>query len=41
VVKDAVKDAAMTGAQKIHDRLPENIRDRIPEELRERFSGEN
>jgi hypothetical protein len=39
VVKDAVKDAAMSGAQKLHDSLPENIRDRIPEELRVRISG--
>jgi hypothetical protein len=34
-----VKDAALTGAQKLHDRLPENLRDRIPEELRVRISG--
>jgi hypothetical protein len=39
VVKDAVKDAAMSGALKIHDRLPENLRDRIPEELRVRITG--
>jgi len=34
-----VKDAALTGAQKLTDRLPENLRDRIPEELRVRISG--
>ena len=39
VVKDAVKDAAMSGALKIHDRLPENLRDRLPEELRVKISG--
>jgi hypothetical protein len=38
--KDVVKDAALTGARNIHDRLPENIRDRIPEELRVKISGE-
>jgi hypothetical protein len=36
-----VKDAALTGAQKLHDRLPENLRDRIPEELRVRISGDH
>ena len=40
-MKDAVIDAALSGARTIHDRLPENIRERIPEELRSRISGEN
>lgn len=34
-----VKDAAMTGARNLHDRLPENLRDRLPEELKVRISG--
>ena len=34
-----VKDAAMSGARNLHDRLPENLRDRLPEELRVRISG--
>jgi hypothetical protein len=34
-----VKDAALTGARNLHDRLPENLRDRIPEDLRVRISG--
>jgi len=35
----AVKDAAMSGALKLHDHLPENLRDRLPEDLRLRISG--
>jgi hypothetical protein len=34
-----VKDAALSGARNLHDRLPENLRERIPEELRVRISG--
>jgi hypothetical protein len=34
-----VKDAAMSGARNLRDRLPENLRDRLPEELRVRISG--
>lgn len=34
-----VKDAAISGARNLHDRLPENLRDRLPEELRVRISG--
>ena len=34
-----VKDAAMSGALKLHDRLPEHLRDRLPEDLRLRISG--
>ena len=34
-----VKDAAITGARNLHDRLPENLRERLPEELRVRISG--
>jgi hypothetical protein len=41
VVKAAVKEAAITAASNIHDRLPENVRDRIPEGVRSRISGEN
>ena len=29
-----ITDAALEGARRVHDRLPENIRSRIPEELR-------
>jgi hypothetical protein len=35
----AVKDAALSGARTLHNRLPENLRERLPEELRERISG--
>lgn len=35
-----VKDAALLGARRIHDKLPEPIRERIPEELRVRISGQ-
>jgi hypothetical protein len=41
VVKAAVKDAAISAASNIHDRLPENIRERIPENIRERIAGES
>src|SRR5215472_1410919 len=34
-----VKDAAMTGARKGLDRLPEKIQQKIPEELRVKISG--
>lgn len=32
--------AARTGAQRLHDRLPENIREKLPEELRTKIIGE-
>ena len=35
-----VKDAALSGARTLHDRLPENIREHLPEELREKLGGE-
>jgi len=35
-----VKDAALLGARRIHDKLPEPIRERIPEELRVKISGQ-
>ncbi len=35
-----VKDAAITGAKRVHDKLPEQIRDRIPEDLRVKISGQ-
>jgi hypothetical protein len=35
-----VKDAAMTGARKGLEKLPEEIRDKIPEDLREKITGE-
>jgi len=35
-----VKDAALTSARLIHDKLPEQIRDRIPEDLRLKISGQ-
>ncbi len=34
-----MKDAALIGARRVHDRLPEQIRDRIPEDLRLKISG--
>jgi hypothetical protein len=34
-----VLDAAMLGARKVHDRLPEQIRDRLPEEIRMKITG--
>lgn len=34
-----VKDAALTGARSLHDRLPENLRERLPEELREKLNA--
>jgi hypothetical protein len=40
VVKGAVKDAAISGARNLHDRLPENLRERLPEELRVKIAGE-
>lgn len=33
--------AALDGARKVHEKLPEKIRERIPEELRARISGES
>jgi hypothetical protein len=35
-----VKDAALLGARRLHDSLPEPIRERIPEELRVKISGQ-
>ena len=35
-----VKDAALLGAKRLHDSLPEPIRERIPEELRVKISGQ-
>jgi hypothetical protein len=35
-----VKDAALIGARRVHDSLPEQIRDRIPEDLRVKISGQ-
>jgi hypothetical protein len=35
-----VVDAALIGARRVHDKLPESVRERIPEELRLRISGE-
>jgi hypothetical protein len=34
-----MKDAALLGARRLHDSLPEPIRDRIPEDLRVKISG--
>jgi hypothetical protein len=34
-----VKDAALLGARRLHDKLPEPIRERIPEDLRVKISG--
>jgi hypothetical protein len=34
-------DAALLGARRVHDRLPEGIRGRIPEELRIKISGQS
>jgi hypothetical protein len=34
-----VLDAAMEGARRVHDRLPEEIRQRLPEEIRARITG--
>lgn len=36
-----VVDAAKTGAQRLHDRLPPHVRERIPEELRLKISGQS
>ncbi len=36
-----VKDAALSGARNLSDRLPENLRDRLPEELRIKLSGDH
>ncbi len=33
-------DAALIGARRVHDKLPQEIRERIPEELREKISGQ-
>jgi hypothetical protein len=35
-----VKDAALLGARRLHDKLPEPIRERIPEDLRVKISGQ-
>ena len=35
-----MKDAALLGARRMHDKLPEEIRQRIPEELRVKISGQ-
>jgi hypothetical protein len=35
-----MKDVALIGARRVHDKLPEQIRDRIPEDLRLKISGE-
>lgn len=35
-----MKDAALTGAKRLHDSLPEQIRERIPEDLRLKISGQ-
>jgi|SRR6516162_8187289 hypothetical protein len=35
-----VKDAALIGARRVHDKLPEQIRGRIPEDLRVKISGQ-
>jgi hypothetical protein len=34
-----MKDAALLGARRLHDKLPEPIRERIPEDLRVKISG--
>jgi len=34
-----VLDAAMEGARRVHDRLPEEIRQRLPEEIRIKLTG--
>jgi hypothetical protein len=34
-----VLDAAMEGARRVHDRLPEEIRQRLPEEIRLKITG--
>ncbi|HTW31218.1 MAG TPA: hypothetical protein VMD76_06040 [Candidatus Sulfotelmatobacter sp.] len=36
---DAAKHAAIEGARRVHDRLPEEIRQRLPEELRIKITG--
>src|SRR5271165_5371684 len=35
-----MKDAALLGARRLHDKLPEPIRERIPEDLRVKISGQ-
>lgn len=35
-----MKDAALTGARRVHDKLPEELRQRIPEDLRVKISGQ-
>jgi hypothetical protein len=35
------KDAAISGARNLRDRLPENLLDRLPEELRVKISGDH
>ena len=32
-----VKDAALTGARNLHDRLPDSVRERLPEDLRSKL----
>ncbi len=34
-------DAALDGARRVHERLPEPIKDRIPEELRDKLTGQS
>lgn len=34
-----VLDAAMEGARRVHDRLPQEIRERLPEEIRLKITG--
>ena len=35
-----MKDAALVGARRVHDKLPEELRQRLPEELRLKISGQ-
>lgn len=36
-----ITDAALEGAKRLHDRLPEHIRNRLPEELRLKLSDQS
>ena len=36
-----VVDAAMSGARRVHDRLPAEIRERLPEDLRLKITGQS
>ena len=36
-----VADAALEGARRVHDRLPEAVKDRLPEELRVKLSDQS